>query len=219
MDHLVPSLRLLLLWFVPFIFSLSFHEAAHAWTANRYGDPTARYVGRMTLNPLAHIDWIGTVLFPLVAFFTNFPLIGWARPVPVNERNLKRPIHGVLVAAAGPISNLILAILFTVALAIFYRLPGAEGGPISLVREPLVKMVAAGIQLNLILAVFNLIPFPPLDGGRILFGLFPSLSPRLAFAERYGFIIPLALFMTGVVNRVVFYPTQLVYYFLLKMAV
>jgi Zn-dependent protease len=213
------SLQLAVLWFVPFIFSLSFHEAAHAWTANRFGDPTARNVGRLTLNPLAHIDWIGTVLFPLLAFFSHFPLIGWARPVPVIERNLRRPHHGIWVAAAGPLSNLLLAVGFTAVLAVIYRMPGAHGGIAAYVREPLLKMSAAAIQINLILAAFNLIPIPPLDGGRVFFGLFPGVFGRMAWAEKYGYLILLALFMTNVVNTIIFVPTQLMYYFLLKMAV
>lgn len=218
----MENASILFLWFVPFIFSLSFHEAAHAWTANRLGDPTARFMGRLTLNPLAHIDWIGTVLFPVIAFLTRAPLIGWARPVPVNEQNLKhRRRDGMWVAAAGPASNFLLAVLFTGAVYLLNRFSGEASVPrggFSLL-EPLMLMAQVGIQLNLILGVFNLIPVPPLDGGRIFFGLFPRYAARTAWLERYGFILLLILFMTGVVNRIIFYPTERMYYYLLRFAV
>jgi Zn-dependent protease len=212
----------LLLWFVPFIFSLSFHECAHAWTANRLGDPTARFLGRMTLNPVAHMDPIGTVVFPLLSFCTGVPLIGWARPVPVVERNLQDGRWGgLLVAAAGPISNLLLAAIFTALLALAMHIPGAQSSSIHAsfqIREPLIIMAVGAIQLNIALALFNLIPLPPLDGGRVFTGLFPGLVEPLRVVERYGFIVILVLFYTGIVRVMVFYPSQILYKFLIDLA-
>lgn len=219
----MEKIAILLLWMVPFVFSLSVHEFAHAWTANRLGDPTARFLGRMTLNPVAHADPIGTILFPLIAFFTGFPLIGWAKPVPVNERNLKNwSRDGILVAAAGPISNLILAMAFTFLAFLLNRFQAPAGlahRAEIMLYEPLLVMATVGIQLNLILAMFNLIPLPPLDGGRVAAGLLPGFRQQFMLLERYGFILLLVLFYTGIIRVVVFYPTQILYQFLLSFTV
>lgn len=171
------------------VLSLSFHEAAHAWTANRLGDPTARLLGRLTLNPLAHVDWIGTVLFPVVALMSNFPLIGWAKPVPVNWRNLKSPRRDfAVVALAGPVSNLILAVTFAMVLAVAPLEPGGV----------LWDAVRQMVGLNVLLAVFNLLPVPPLDGGNILSGIVPEGTARLVDVIRpWGFLILYALLFTG----------------------
>ncbi len=153
------------------IASLSVHEAAHAWAADRLGDPTARRLGRLSLNPLVHIDPIGTVLFPLVAIATGVPLIGWAKPVPVDMRNLQAPRRDfALVAAAGPASNLVMA---AGAAAIFTAMAalGDESGG---VRYALVVALFNAVLINVLLAVFNLIPVPPLDGGNILLGVLPA---------------------------------------------
>ncbi len=216
----MERLPYLLIYFVPFIFSLSFHEAAHAWVANQKGDATARLMGRMTLNPLAHLDPIGTVLFPLISFLTGAPLIGWAKPVPVNERNLRTNLDGLLVAAAGPISNLILAVTFTGALFLLNRMePAANAVQAGIdVQAPLQMMVRLGIHLNLILALFNLLPMPPLDGGRVFAGLFPGLREPLAIFERYGFIILYVLFFTHILDRLIFYPAQFAANYLMGLA-
>ena len=197
----MPSVELILAQFAILVVSLSFHEAAHAFTADRLGDPTARMLGRLTLNPLAHIDWIGTVLFPLVAMFSGIPLIGWARPVPVNMRHLRDPRRDfAIVALAGPVSNLILAgagvILFKVILA-----PGVEtlafGGG-------LVDVVARLILLNVLLAVFNMIPVPPLDGGNVLMGLVPeSVAAAIAWLRPYGILILYVLMFSGLLVRII----------------
>lgn len=178
------------IFFPVFLFSLSFHEAAHAWTANRLGDSTARLMGRMTLNPLAHIDWIGTVLFPLMMFLMpGLLLFGWAKPVPVDPRNLRGGRVGNLkVGLAGPLSNLFLTLIFAglVRLAPSFKM-GLESSQI------LGEILATGVYLNLMLGFFNLIPIPPLDGSQILEGILPErhLYSYHQFA-RYGFLILLA---------------------------
>ena len=176
------------------IASLSFHEAAHAWTANRLGDPTARELGRLTLNPIAHIDPIGTILFPLVAYYSGLPLIGWAKPVPVNLNNLKAPRRDfAIVAVAGPVSNLLIA---TACAALLWVLTGGgDGGPILLLRA---------IILNVFLAVFNLIPVPPLDGGNVLAGIVPEAGARLIDALRpWGFLLLYVMMFMGVLDKFV----------------
>ena len=182
--------------FAILVCSLSFHEAAHAWMANRLGDPTARNLGRLTLNPLAHVDWIGTVLFPLVAMATNAPLIGWAKPVPVDFRYLKSPRRDfALVALAGPISNLILATVCAVLRSFIGATRPAPGGSLDVVTEVLLNAVI----LNVLLAVFNMIPVPPLDGSNVAIGLLPPEAGRLFVAMRpWGFIIIYALMFSGI---------------------
>ena len=184
------------------LISLTIHEAAHAWTADKLGDPTARTLGRVSLNPLVHIDWIGTVLLPLIAAFSRLPLIGWAKPVPVNTRNLRQPRRDfMLVAAAGPISNLLQAIVAALALRAWD--PHGDGPGI------LAFALLEAVQINLLLAFFNLIPVPPLDGGNVMLGLLP---PRLAVAysqlRQYGFLILYALMLTGVASAIILPPTN-----------
>ncbi|MCB0327884.1 MAG: site-2 protease family protein [Bdellovibrionales bacterium] len=202
------KLSLLLLWMVPFVFSLSVHEFAHAWVANALGDPTAKFLGRLNLNPMSHADLFGTLIFPVVGFFFNFPLIGWAKPVPVNESNLKnRSRDGMWVAAAGPISNFILALIFTFCAAMLHKMSPslAQNLQNSDIRSwggmgALFLMCVFGLQLNVILGFFNFLPLPPLDGGRVLKGLFPQISPQLAIVERYGFMFLLILLYTGLLR-------------------
>ena len=197
----MPSVELILAQFAILVLSLSFHEAAHAFTADRLGDPTARMLGRLTLNPLAHIDWIGTVLFPLVAMFSGIPLIGWARPVPVNMRHLRDPRRDfAIVALAGPVSNLILAgagiILFKVVLAPSIETLAFGGG--------LMDVVARLILLNVLLAVFNMIPVPPLDGGNVLMGLVPEpVAAAIAWLRPYGILILYVLMFSGLLVRII----------------
>ena len=194
--------------FTALILSLSFHEAAHAWTANRLGDPTAKMLGRLTLNPIAHVDWIGTVLFPLVAMISNLPLIGWAKPVPVNGLNLRDPRRDfAVVALAGPVSNVILA----VGAAVLRAIAGAIMPHDAFATELVMFALAYFIGLNVLLAVFNLIPVPPLDGGNVLLGVLPGAAARVYQQIRpLGFVILYALLLTGIlwdiigpINRIV----------------
>ena len=183
------------------ISSLSVHEAAHAFTADRLGDPTARHLGRLSINPAVHVDPIGTLLFPLIAFLTNVPLIGWAKPVPVDPRHLKHPKRDfALIAAAGPASNLVMASLAALILAI---VPGAAPGDIAAraVIRPAFQMLNLFVYVNVLLAVFNMIPVPPLDGGNVLLGILPHAGARVVEQLRpYGFLILYALMLTGVLS-------------------
>lgn len=187
------------------IASLTFHEAAHAWAADRLGDPTARLLGRLSLNPLVHIDLIGTVLFPLIAISTGVPLIGWAKPVPVDVRNLAAPRRDfALVAAAGPASNLVLALAAAGAFAVVRAL-GDEAGPIA---YAVVVAVLNAVVINVLLAVFNLIPVPPLDGGNILLGVLPaSLVGAVERIRPYGIFVLYGLMFSGLLSRIT-YPVQ-----------
>jgi Zn-dependent protease len=192
LEALIPAAVILIL-------SLSFHEAAHAWTADRLGDPTARMLGRLTLNPLSHIDWIGTVLFPLLAMYSGLPIIGWAKPVPVNMRNLRHPRRDfALVALAGPVSNLIIA----VTVATFLML--LPGDPVaSYNRLTPVAFLTMAVVVNVLLAVFNMIPVPPLDGGNVLAGLVPEELARVIDQLRpYGFIVLYVLMLTGMLAAI-----------------
>ena len=191
----------ILVAFAVLIGSLTFHEAAHAWTANRLGDPTARLLGRLSLNPVVHIDVIGTLVFPLLAIVTGIPLIGWAKPVPVMMRNLRRPRRDfAIVALAGPVSNLILA---TVAATIFAALPGDAGNTAGGVL--VVNAFLLFIVVNVLLAVFNLIPVPPLDGGNVLLGVLPEpLAVVVDKLRPYGFLLLYILMFTGILSAIVF---------------
>jgi Zn-dependent protease len=195
------SLATILPLFVILVCSLSFHEAAHAWMANRLGDPTARNLGRLTLNPLAHVDWIGTVLFPLVALSTHLPLIGWAKPVPVDFRNLRSPRRDfAFVALAGPASNLVLALSLALVRSVVVSMRPLPGGTADLASDVLLNAVV----LNVLLAVFNMIPVPPLDGSNVAIGVLPPAAGRLFMAMRpWGFIILYALMLSGILWAIV----------------
>jgi Zn-dependent protease len=186
------------------ISSLSVHEAAHAFAADRLGDPTARQLGRLSLNPAVHVDPIGTLLFPLIAYVTGVPLIGWAKPVPVDLRYLKHPKRDfALIAAAGPASNLVMAALGAVVLSIARNAAGPGDFVGGAVTSPLVSLFFTFAIVNVLLAVFNMIPVPPLDGGNVLIGLLPASSGRLVEKLRpYGILILYALMLTGALNTI-----------------
>ena len=195
------SLFPIVIAFAIVIVALTIHEAAHAWTAERLGDPTARMLGRVSLNPLVHIDPIGTILLPILAVFSGLPILGWAKPVPVNMSRLR---HGrrdfMIVAAAGPISNFLQAL----AIAAVYR---AVFGPGS--SDLLPAILWKAVETNLILAFFNLIPIPPLDGGNVLAGLVPESAARvLDQVRQFGFIALYALMLSGVLSRIILPPTD-----------
>jgi Zn-dependent protease len=187
----------LLVFLVVLILSLSFHEAAHAWSAGRLGDPTARLLGRLTLNPLSHIDFIGTIVFPVLASLSGLPLIGWAKPVPVNPVNLRSPRRDfAIVAAAGPASNLLLATGGILLLALLVPADVTGAWHLAFLRY--------FVQMNVLLAVFNLLPVPPLDGGNILAGLVSERGAQVLDRVRpYGIILLYALILTGVLGDIV----------------
>jgi len=181
--------------YVVLLFSLSVHESAHAWMAFRQGDPTARSLGRISLNPLVHIDVIGTVVMPLLMIFTGVPLLGWAKPTPVDPRYFRHLRRGqIVVAGAGPVSNMLLALIFTACLFLAVR---ALPGPLR--EQPIVVLLSMGVQLNVLLAVFNLVPLPPLDGSHVVEWALPSgMGHRyMATIAPYGGFILLALVMSG----------------------
>jgi Zn-dependent protease len=197
----------ILLTFSVLLVSLTVHEAAHAFTADRLGDPTARLLGRVSLNPAVHVDPIGTILFPLIAIMTNVPVIGWAKPVPVNSRNLRDDRRDfVLVAAAGPVSNLALAAL---AAFIWRMLPGDA-------PELIATIVQRALLMNVLLAVFNMIPVPPLDGGNVLAGLLPlPLARQYDRLRPWGFLLLYGLMLTGTLGAIVVPPARLIISWLL----
>jgi Zn-dependent protease len=202
--------------FIVLLFSLTVHETAHAWTASRLGDPTARLRGRVSLNPIVHADLVGTILFPLIAIVTNFPLIGWAKPVPVVVKNLRRGRRDyVFVAAAGPVSNLLLAVLASIALNLLTVSPMRLGEPN--LSAPLASLLTQAIRLNVLLAVFNMLPIPPLDGGNVLSGLLPRSigAPYDALMRPYGFILLYALLLTSGFEYLVYRPAYFLWSWLL----
>ncbi len=182
--------------FIVLLFSLTVHEMAHAWTADRLGDPTARLLGRVSLNPVVHADLIGTVLFPLIGMLTSAPIIGWAKPVPVSISRLHHPRRDyVLVAAAGPASNLIIAIGAALLLAVLPIAPVVLGEPN--VSAPVATFLSRAVGLNVLLAVFNMLPIPPLDGGNVVGGLLPlSVARQFDRIRPYGFFILYGLLLT-----------------------
>jgi len=190
------------IWALPVVLAVVLHEVAHGWVADRLGDNTARFMGRLTLNPLKHIDPFGTVLIPIMLLVAGSPfLFGYAKPVPVDFRKLRNPRRDMVwVAAAGPVTNLILALASTLLLALAVQMPRE----MIWMAEPLALMCQASIIINLVLFIFNLIPLPPLDGGRVAVGLLPGpMAYQLARIEPYGFIIIVALLIFGILQEVI----------------
>jgi Zn-dependent protease len=209
LDQIVGQI---LIWALPVLVAVVFHEVAHGWVANRLGDPTAARLGRLTLNPFAHVDLFGTILVPLLLITARAPFVfGWAKPVPVNYNNLRNPKRDMMwVAVAGPVTNLLLA----AGCAVLWRLlapTGAAQGQANSVDflAPVVLMAQSGIIINVTLAVFNLLPLPPLDGGRVLVGLLPDpLSSHVARIEPFGFIILIVLLMTRTLDQIITPPIE-----------
>jgi len=218
---LEETIRKIAIWALPLLVAVVFHEVAHGWVANRLGDPTAARLGRLTLNPVAHIDLFGTILIPLMLIVANAPFVfGYAKPVPVNFFNLRHPKRDMIwVAAAGPATNLVLAFVWTIVWK--WLAPMVTGHADQLgssgagdYLRAVVLMAQTGILINLVLAVFNAFPLPPLDGGRVMVGLLPhALSVRLAKVEPFGFMILIVLLMTHTLDYIMDPPTE----FLLKL--
>lgn len=196
--------------FLVLLFSLTVHESAHAWMAWRLGDPTGRDRGRVSLNPAVHVDPIGTVLFPLIAMVSRIPIIGWAKPVPVDIGRLKHYRRDfALVAAAGPVANLLLAVVAALGMNLLRVTPDAVGQ--LYVSGPVALLITTLLQLNILLAVFNLLPVPPLDGGNVLAGLLPDrVSDVFDGVRPYGFLVLYALIFTGAFTHLIGPPYRLI---------
>jgi Zn-dependent protease len=219
-------IRQLLLFIPPFIFSLCLHEYAHAWVANRLGDSTARYLGRLTLDPIAHMSVFGTLVFPALSILSGSSIFfGWANPVPVDQRNFRNPRRDMaLVAAAGPLMNIFLAFFCVFMLAILVKddrftnfilsqFPGAKG-----ILSSAIEMLVISISLNLFLAFFNLLPLPPLDGSRIVQGLVnPRMADKIDGMTMQAQVILLILIFSGVL-RILAIPVQWVLKWMLTLA-
>lgn len=191
---------------IPILFAITVHEVAHGWAAKRLGDQTAFQLGRLTLNPIKHIDPIGTLLVPGILILAGGFIFGWAKPVPIITRNLRNPKRDMMIVAfAGPFSNLIMALIWAVIMKIGYGL----AGDFSWVGVPLIYMAGTGIFINLLLFVLNLLPIPPLDGGRIVAGLLPSqFAVKYESIERYGLFIMLGLLISGILASIIFPPVS-----------
>jgi Zn-dependent protease len=205
---------------LPILIAITFHEVSHGFVANRLGDPTAKFTGRLTLNPIAHIDPIGTLLMPIVLFYLSGGqfVFGYAKPVPINPMNFRDPKRDMAIsAAAGPITNIALAIISQIIL-MHVIIPASTVFPESFslnVLKPIAWMFRVSVIINIVLAVINLIPIPPLDGGRVLIGFLPhKQAVSYSKIEPYGFIIVIVLFITGIAHIVIYPLVALIYAFI-----
>ncbi len=190
----------LVVWVIPVLFAITVHETAHGWMALRFGDPTAKMLGRLTLNPIKHIDPIGTILVPGVLLMIGGFLFGWAKPVPITWENLKNPRRDMAwVAAAGPLSNLLMAIFWALVVRLGATLGGAAEGWVIFI----LYVGVAGIFVNSVLMMLNLLPLPPLDGGRVVSAILPPrLSWQYGKIEPFGFPILVLLLFTGMLGKI-----------------
>lgn len=206
MGNINASIQQFILYMVALIFSLSVHESAHAWMSNRFGDDLARSQGRISLNPASHVDPIGTLLFPAIAFFTHAPLIGWAKPTPVNPlRWRNKRVANFWVSAAGAISNFIIAIIAGIGIRALYAFGITDGLELrpgsSIIATGAFELLLTFFILNVSLGVFNLLPIPPLDGSKVLQSILPeSLEAGFETLERFGFILLFIAVFTGVLG-------------------
>lgn len=188
------------IWALPVLFAITLHEVAHGWVASKFGDQTARLSGRLTINPIKHIDLVGTILVPLtMLMFTSF-IFGWAKPVPVDPRNMRNPKTDMaVVAAAGPLSNFVMALFWAAIVKLGLFLMPIEGW----FAQPLIYMGEAGIMINVVLGVLNCLPIPPLDGGRVLLNVIPGrMAWSLQRFEPYGFLVLLLLMVSGILSLI-----------------
>jgi len=202
----LTTVQRVVVWALPVLFAITVHEVAHGWVARKLGDPTAMMLGRLTLNPVKHIDPIGTVVVPVVLLLLGGFIFGWAKPVPVTWENLKNPRRDMaLVAVAGPLANLLMAIGW----ALIMKLGVTLGSDMHWLAWPLIYMGGAGIAINAILMLLNLLPIPPLDGSRVLMGLLPGpLAWKLGRIEPYGLIIMVLLLVSGVLGTILMPPLR-----------
>lgn len=191
---------------LPLIFAIVLHEVAHGWVANRLGDHTARDMGRLTVNPIPHIDLFGTIIFPIVCIVLNSPIFGYAKPVPINPYNFRNPKKDMALSSlAGPGINLLMAVLFVLLLRLIGWIDGSIPQPYwNWFAVPFSYMLVYGIMINVVLAVLNLVPIPPLDGSRVAYWLLPEKQAAAYYRlERYGLLIILALFYFGILGRII----------------
>ena len=193
----------------PVIFAIIVHEVAHGWVANKLGDPTARNMGRLTLNPFRHIDLFGTIIMPLLLYAMTYDnpsgptVFGYAKPVPINPYNFKDPKKDMALSSlAGPGVNIVMAVSFVFLLRV--AMPAFEGNMPMLARDLFTVFLKTGVIINIVLAVLNMLPIPPLDGSRIVYWLLPEKEARLYYRlERFGMVIILALFVSGLLGKII----------------
>ena len=214
---------------IVFLFAISVHESAHAWMANRRGDPTARMLGRVTLNPIKHIDPVGTVLLPVIAAVTGFPMIGWAKPTPVDPRNFKNPVlDDILTSVAGPVSNFLVAVCALIALLlikltsplgqqIVFGIPyGLISPEMNSALVPSSLLLYELMRINIILGVFNLIPVPPLDGSHVLRHFLPPNALRIYDTVGMFALMALVFLGGGLLGKLIFPVVGIFNYLLLR---
>ncbi len=205
--QIASALQFIFVAAIPMLFAITVHEAAHGWMAGRFGDRTAELLGRVTLNPAKHIDPVGTIVVPVLMIVMSGFVFGWAKPVPVNGRNLRNPKRDMVpVAFAGPGANLLMALVW----ALFFHLSVGASAVLGSSLRFFLQMAQIGVFFNMLLMIFNLLPIPPLDGGRVLRGLAPeSIGRRLDALERYGLIIVIGLLVLGLLGPVIRFASRL----------